>query len=117
MYFANCIQAWKNLSSYIVWVDDNGLAYDIEGPYIPEDNECDRLTDISFLGEAIIDFMHVPGKYYHAPKKLHKWAKSQNMTDIYALTSLFRDIPKEKIDYQKNITFNVYQYWKENVIG
>lgn len=99
---------------HIVWVDEDDLAYDIEGPYVPGYHECERLTDIEFLGDAVYDFLHIPGKEYHAPKLLHEWAEFMHMSDIYAVTKIYIDMSKENVDYSKTITDNVYSYWMEN---
>lgn len=36
------------------------------------------------------------------------------MSDIYAVTKIYIDMPKENVDYSKTITDNVYSYWMEN---
>lgn len=43
---------------HIVWEDDNGIAYDIEGVY----KEYERLIPISKMGRGIRDFKHVEGE-------------------------------------------------------
>ena len=54
---------WAAPFGHIVWVDDDGIPYDVEGV---NDSECDYYIPISFLGDAIFDFMHVEGKEYSA---------------------------------------------------
>lgn len=99
---------------HIVWVDTNGLAYDIEGPYLPSEHECERLTDITFLGDLIYDFIHIPGKDYIAPQDFHDWAQFMKMSDIYAMTSIYREIPREEVKYNISLEKNVYNYWLNN---
>lgn len=47
---------------HIVWIDD-GIPYDIGGVY---DGESTEFIPISYLGNLIEDFMHVPGKNHFA---------------------------------------------------
>lgn len=97
--------------AHIVWVDDNGLAYDVNGPYLPSNHDCECLTDVDFLEDTIFDFMHVQGKEYHAPSDLHDWAEFMHMSDVYAVTRIYLDMPKEEVDYTSTITDVVYLYW------
>lgn len=103
---------------HIVWMDENGCAYDINGPYRPEEHDCERLLDIRFLGDLILDFMHIPGKEYQAPQQLHEWAEFMHMKDVYAVTRIWQDMPdEEKPDVETmdalelDITSVVYDYW------
>ena len=65
-YFANILKIAFNRGGvclagpygHIVWVDDNGTAYDIDGVNV----EYDALIPVEELGQGIEDFMHVPGK-------------------------------------------------------
>ena len=100
---------------HIVWMDTDGLAYDVEGPYLPEEHDCDRFIPVSFLGDTIYDFLHIPGKEYQAPTDFHKWAKSMEMSDTCAIIRVYLDMPKEDIDYQ-NVTLTqvAYHYWKDH---
>ena len=52
---------WAAPYSHIVWVDDDGIPYDIEGV---NESECDYYIPISYLGEAIVGFKHVRGLEY-----------------------------------------------------
>ena len=99
---------------HIVWMDEDGCAYDIEGPYLPADHECEGFTNVVFYGDAIYDFMHVPGKEYHGSPSFHEWAKFMKMTDIYAATLIYGDIPKEKVDWSTNFQDNVELYWMQH---
>lgn len=63
---------------HIVWVDDNGTAYDIDGVYV----EHDVLIPVEVLGEGIEDFMHVPGKEgYCGPEELDRLVKEFSVTE------------------------------------
>ena len=101
---------------HIVWQDVDGWAYDVEGPYVPEEHECEALIPISYLGDLAYDFMHVPGKEFTmGSKKFHEWAAFMHMTDAEAVTSIFMDMPKDDIDYlHDDLSDDVYAYWIEN---
>ena len=99
---------------HIVWRDDDGLTYDIEGPYVPENHDCERLTDISFLGELIYDFLHIPNKEYQAPSDFHEWAQSLGYSDVFLMIKVYREMPREQINYTQTLETNVYRYWKKH---
>ena len=103
---------------HVVWRDVDGRAYDVEGPYVPEDHECEELIPVSYLGDLIYDFMHVPGKEFTmGSKQFHEWAAFMHMTDAEAVTSIFMDMPKDNIDYFgvfANLSDDVYAYWMAN---
>ena len=96
---------------HIVWVDDKGCAYDIEGPYLPLEHDCIVITPVSFLGRTLCDFLHIPGKEYHAPKDFHDWATFMKFTDIFAITKVYQEIPRNQVDYSIPLEDNAYWYW------
>lgn len=100
---------------HIVWEDEDGLAYDIEGAYLLDEHECEELIPMDFFGDIAYDFMHIPNKEYHASKSFHEWADFMKMTDTYAATTIFLNMPKDGIDYE-NDDFDtvVHQYWIEH---
>lgn len=49
---------WAAPFSHIVWVDINGVPYDIEGVNC---SECDYYIPIEYLGDSISSFKHIPG--------------------------------------------------------
>lgn len=63
-YFATMLQAafnrgticWAAPYSHVVWVDDNGCPYDIEGIY---SSEANLYIPVSFLGDFQGIFLHV----------------------------------------------------------
>ena len=63
-YFANMLQlafnrgciCWTAPLGHMVWVDVNGIAYDIEGVY---DGNADYLIPIEYMGGTISSFKHV----------------------------------------------------------
>ena len=64
--FDRGVICWCAPFGHFVWVDENGVPYDIEGVstseanyYIPED----------FIQEGLDDFKHVPGKSFNASKE------------------------------------------------
>ncbi len=70
-YFANMLQTafqrgticWAAPFGHIVWLDDNNIPYDIEGV---NESECEAYIPISFLGESIKDFKHIPNETFNA---------------------------------------------------
>lgn len=73
-YFAVMLQnafnrgeiCWAAPLGHIVWVDTNGVPYDVEGV---NNSECDYYIPISYLRAAINDFKHVPGVEFRASKE------------------------------------------------
>ena len=100
---------------HIVWQDDDGLSYDVEGAYHLDDTDCEALIPMKFFGDIQYDFMHIPNKEYRAEKDFHEWAQFMYMTDVYATTKIFIEMPKENIDYeQDDCSTVVYSYWVEH---
>lgn len=116
---------------HMVWVDEDGCAYDIDGPYDPKEHECEQLTDASYLGDLLLDFLHIPGKEYHASKAFHGWAEFMHMSDTYACTLIYIDLPTEErekiprnsdienkypgiVSYDTTLDEIVYSYWIKN---
>ena len=97
---------------HLVWVDEKGCAYDIEGAYLPEEQECRRLTDITFLGDLIYDFLHIRGKEFKScHKDFHDWAEFMYWSDTEAVVSVYLEIPEEDIDYSTSVEENAYAWW------
>lgn len=50
---------WAAPFGHFVWVDDNGIPYDVEGM-----NDGEQIYNIpeSYLGDMIKDFTHIPGE-------------------------------------------------------
>lgn len=73
-YFAIMLKAafnrgqicWAAPLGHIVWVDDDGVPYDIDGV---NDSECEYYIPTSYIKEAIVDFKHVPGEEFNASLK------------------------------------------------
>lgn len=116
-YFANMLKsafrrgttcvAYPN--GHIVWVDMDGRAYDIEGPYLPEENDCERFIPTERLGWLLDDFTHT--NTCQAPKPFRDWAYSLGMTDSYAAISIYKDM---KDPGAGAITDLVYSYWQRH---
>lgn len=51
---------------HFVWVDNDGTPYDIEGV---NETECKYYIPESYVGDAIIDFLHVPEKNFNATRE------------------------------------------------
>lgn len=47
--------------SHVVWVDTDGTPYDIEGI---NESPCSEYIPIHYLGEAVVNFKHVPGEAF-----------------------------------------------------
>lgn len=60
---------------HFVWVDTDGMPYDIEGAYC---GEAELFIPASRLGRMVDDFLHVDGKGYCATKE-----EIQNLMDSY----------------------------------
>lgn len=99
---------------HIIWQDVDGLCYDIEGPYVPKEQECERITDIRFLEDTVYDFIHIPGKEYHAPYDFHIWAEFMHFNDTFAIIKVYQEIPREEVDYNKTLPENAYNYWLDH---
>lgn len=73
-YFAIILQTafnrgkvcWCCPLSHIVWVDDDGTPYDIEGINY---SECEAYIPIEYIGNVINDFKHVEEVHYNISKK------------------------------------------------
>lgn len=46
---------------HIVWLDTDGIPYDVEGI---NESACNAYVPISYLGEALTNFKHVPGEVF-----------------------------------------------------
>lgn len=49
---------WTAPYGHFVWMDDNGVPYDVEGVHT---GECEYYIPESYLGEHVHDFLHIPG--------------------------------------------------------
>lgn len=73
-YFANMLQTaflrgelyWDSQKDHIVWLDTTGHYYDINGIYQPSQT---AMIPISYIGNSILDFKHVPGQAYNATEQ------------------------------------------------
>ena len=101
---------------HFVWMDINGCLYDIDGPY--DSTETDRFLTEEFLDDMIYDFIHIPGKIYEChDKRFHEWAKFMYMTDAYAVTKIWLDMPKDDVCFASmNMEENVVRYWTDHIL-
>lgn len=120
-YFAKILQeafnrgeiCWHRNHGHIVWRDTDGIAYDIGGVF--EDyNEADLLPAEESLGDMIVDFKHTDEKFNCGDNRFHDWAEHYLMTDSYAVSDIYRNIPREKINDDLTVTENVLLYWMAN---
>lgn len=58
---------WAAPYGHFVWLDDNGVPYDVEGVY---GGETFCFIPENYLGDKqILDFLHIPGRVYGTPKE------------------------------------------------
>lgn len=73
-YFAHMLRTafnrgtvcWAAPFGHIVWLDDDETPYDVEGLYF---GEATDFVPERYLGDAVLDFKHVPGRKYGASRK------------------------------------------------
>ena len=101
---------------HMVWVDIDGLAYDIEGPYEMELHDVDMFLPESFLSGTLCAFTHIPNTSYKCPEDFRDWAKDIGKDPVYMMTQIFIDIPdKSNIDYNnQTLEEVVLEYWIKN---
>lgn len=99
---------WHRNHGHIVWVDDNNVAYDIDGAFYDYD-DGDLLPVETSLGELIEDFKHTNRTSYNIPKRFKDWCEHHKMTEIYAIEDIYKNMP----EYDDTITVseNVFLYW------
>lgn len=103
---------WHRNHSHIVWVDTNGIAYDIGGVFY-DYKEGDLLPAEDSLGDMLIEFKHT-GKYHFGDNNFHEWAEQFGMTDYYAISDIYRNMPRIDIDDNLSVEENAYLYWMRN---
>ena len=91
-------------------MDDDGIAYDIGGVFYDYE-DGDLLPVETSLGSMIVDFKHTGRTWRSGSKQFHDWAEHYGMTDIYAVSDIYRHMPKEEIDDRWFVETNVIQYW------
>lgn len=99
---------------HFVWMDIDGCLYDVNGPY--DSSETDRLLTEEFLDDIIYDFIHIPDKIYECHNKdFHEWAEFMYMSDAYAITKIWIDMPKDDVCFASmTMEENVINYWVNN---
>lgn len=73
-YFAHMLRTafnrgtvcWAAPFGHVVWLDDDGTPYDVEGLYF---GEATDFVPEDYLGDAVLDFKRVPGQKFNASKK------------------------------------------------
>ena len=87
---------------HIVWQDEDGIAYDINGVF--EDYAEGDLLDVeTSLGDMLVDFKHNGAEYRAGSKMFHDWAEHYKMTDLCALSDIYRNMPPEEIDDNETV--------------
>ncbi len=117
-YFATMLKAafnrgticWHRNHSHIIWLDDDNIAYDIGGVFYDYE-DGDLLPVKKSLGAMIVDFKHTGEKWSCHSKQFHDWVEHYKMTDIYAVSDIYCNMPKEEIDDRWLVETNVLQYW------
>lgn len=72
---------WAAPFGHFVWLDDNGVVYDVEGVYC---GEYVYFIPESYLGDMLNDFLHIPYVSYNAMEDeimdiIHKYEKDQGI--------------------------------------
>ena len=73
-YFAHMLESafkrgtvcWAAPYGHIVWVDENGIPYDISGVH---DSDCVDYIPESFMDESINDFKHIKGQEHNTSEQ------------------------------------------------
>lgn len=96
---------WHRNYSHIVWVDDDNIAYDINGVFYDYDNE---LLPVEILGDMIVDFKHTQ-EYCSGNIQFKDWCDHYNMSECYAISDIYKNMP----EYDDSITVpeNALLYW------
>ena len=88
---------WHRNYGHIVWMDDDGLAYDIYGPFY-DYNEGDLLPIEDSLGDLIVDFMHNGKEYKCGSTVMKDWIDSHYFKSDAEAIAIYQKIPKEEIN-------------------
>jgi len=109
LHFAEMLKAifrrgevcWCSGLGHMVWVDDDGTPYDIEGI---NESECDYYIPISYISQGLDDFRHIPGTWFNASEEY-----IQNAIKTYEMNIHYT----KRVD-QKVMTVDlIYEYMKE----
>lgn len=120
-YFAKILQeafnrgeiCWHRNYGHIVWMDTDGIAYDIGGVFT-DYNDGDLLPVEKSLGDMIVVFKHTGEKFNCGDTKFHDWAEHYQMTELDAISDIYRNMPREQINDELSVTENVFLYWMAN---
>ena len=119
-YFANMLKlafgrgevCWSVGRGHIVWVDENEIAYDIDGVY--EDYE--ELRDVSYLGTTLVDFMHNGKTWTSNDSAFIKHCKEKDVFELVEIANIWTSIPKQELAAydQTNLTLPevAIDYWR-----
>lgn len=101
---------WHRNHGHIVWRDINGIAYDIGGVFY--DYEIGDLLPVEdSLCDMIVDFKHNGEKYEIYSTRFQDWCHHYKMTELFALSDIYRNIPAEEIDDCRSVSDNAIDYW------
>lgn len=104
---------WHRNHGHIVWRDNDGIAYDIGGVFYDYE-EDDLLPVRDSLRTMIYDFKHNGESFRAYDPKFRDWAKHYKMTDTYAVSDIYRNMPREEIDDDFTVEYNAMEYWIRN---
>ena len=104
---------WHRNRAHIVWRDDNGVAYDISGVFYDYE-EGDLLSVENSLGNLLVDFKHTGEKYTTGYESFVFWCKHYKVSEVYAITNIYRQMPKEIINDELSVTENALTYWSRH---
>lgn len=120
-YFANMLKlafnrgevCWHRNHGHIVWLDDNGIAYDAGGVFDEYDNENDLLP-CNMLGELLVDFKHNGKEYESSNSLISKWSETLNMSHCRAVSLIYKQIPENELDFNLTVETNTANYLKRH---
>ena len=108
--FHRGIICWHRNHGHIVWEDNTGIAYDIDGVFT-DYNEGDLLPVDESLEGLIVDFKHNGETYNSGSKSFSDWVSHYKMTDIEAISRIYMMIPREDINDDISVMQNVLLYF------
>lgn len=108
---------WVVGRAHIVWVDEDGCAYDVGGLYV----DYSELRPAEYLGKLIVDFIHNGDRYICRDEDFHTWCNSMDSNDMFEITRIWLNIPKELLKMYDDMGFDAEEaalrYWREKITG
>lgn len=85
---------WCAPFGHMVWMDEDGTPYDIEGINY---SDCDYYIPINYIKEGLNDFRHIPGVEFNASQEyidnaIEKYKKDKHIDEIVEVYSEYEFI-------------------------